>query len=70
MPGKLLVLGRSAPRSGWSLLGVGLSAAEASDMVAAFLEERPKGRALVANVVRSLTTTSVMVEDAVPTLDP
>lgn len=70
MAGKLIVAGRAADRAGWRLLGIALTAAEATPIVDGFLAEHASGRVVVAQVVRSFQAAPNVTEDNVATIEP
>ncbi len=70
MPGKLIVLVRVEKLGGWSIVAAGVDAAEAQDRIAAFLTLNPSGRAAVAQVLRSFTATTAVVEDPIAVVEP
>jgi hypothetical protein len=70
VPGKLVVLIRIGPQSRWTVAGAALSASEAQTVVDGLVASNAGARIVVANVLRSFTTTIDFAEDGVAVIDP
>lgn len=70
MAGKLVVVGRPNATTFWSLLGAGVTVAEAGAAKDAYLLDNPAGRVAICQVVRSFAGTGQVVEDVDAKVDP
>jgi hypothetical protein len=70
VPGRLVVLIRVGPQNRWTVAAAALSATEAQTVVDGLVASNAGARIVVANVVRSLTTTIAFAEDGVAVIDP
>jgi hypothetical protein len=70
VPGKLVVLVRASPQTRWTVAAAALSASEAQTVVDGLVASNAGARIVVANVLRSFTTTIASAEDALATIDP
>jgi hypothetical protein len=70
VPGKLVVLIRVGAQNRWTIAGAALSASEAQAVVDGLVAANAGARIVVANVLRSFTTTIAAAEDALATIDP
>jgi hypothetical protein len=68
VPGRLVVLIRVGPQSRWTVAAAALSASEAQTVVDGLVASNAGARIVVANVVRSFTTTIAFAEDGAPWL--
>jgi hypothetical protein len=61
---------RVGPQSRWTVAAAALSASEAQTVVDGLVASNAGARIVVANVVRSFTTTIAFAEDGAPVVDP
>lgn len=67
--GRLFVLVRNGPEA-WACEKGAIDLVEARALVRSLLEARPGVRIVVADAVRSFTSTVTVTEDAQPVVDP